>query len=118
MVAGMVIALALVAGGLALVELSTGALQGAFASSESRQARAAAEAGIDQIISTWNQPENRKMLVSGTAMSTWASTTSGTTLQSPCVRNNGTRPAAMTASPPWRRVVLAMASSGMWAPVR
>jgi hypothetical protein len=86
------VALALIVGGLALVEVSTGFLREAFASSDGRQARAAAEAGIDQIINTWNQPENRKMLVSGTAMTSWAGTTSGETLRSPCVRNNGTRP--------------------------
>ena len=98
-VAGIVIAMAIVVGGVALVELSTGRLQGVFASSDSRQARAAAEAGLDQIIGSWNQPENRKMLVSGTAMNTWASTTTGETLRSPCVSNSGTRPGSNSGQP-------------------
>jgi hypothetical protein len=103
MFAGNVIAIgitmAIVVGGVALVELSIGRLQGVFASSDSRQARAAAEAGLDQIIGSWNQPENRKMLVSGTAMNTWASTTTGETLRSPCVSNSGTRPGSNSGQP-------------------
>ncbi|QEY33213.1 hypothetical protein EVJ50_14185 [Synechococcus sp. RSCCF101] len=81
---GVITAIVLALSGAALVTLTSDNTVGVFASSSSKQARGAAEAGIDEIISTWNQPRNRKMLVSGLPMNQWASAT-GNRLRSPCV---------------------------------
>ncbi|MCT0207749.1 hypothetical protein [Synechococcus sp. CS-1332] len=91
MVAGILVLLALVVGTVGLSSLVSSNLLGSREQGSSSEARSAAEAGIDEIIATWNQPQNRKLLVSGQAMSTWASSTN---LQSPCVTTDGkaTRP--------------------------
>lgn len=98
MLAGILVLLALAAGTLSLASLVNGRLTGGQGQSDSTQARAAAEEGLNQIIATFNQPENRKLLVSGTAMNSWAGA-SGTTLQSPCVRGDGTRPGSNNGQP-------------------
>ncbi len=91
MVAAILVLLGLVAGSVALANLSASGLLATRGEGSSKDARAVAEAGLASIIATLNQPENRKMLVSGTAMNSWATAT-GDTLQSPCVRNDGSRP--------------------------
>jgi len=88
MVAGILVLLALVVGTVGLSSLVAGSLLGSRDQGSSNEAHSAAEAGIDEIIATWNQPQNRKLLVSGQAMSSWASAT--TTLQSPCITTDGT----------------------------
>jgi hypothetical protein len=91
MLAGILVLLALVVGTVGLSSLVASNLLGSREQGSSSEARSAAEAGIDEIIATWNQPQNRKLLVSGQAMNTWASSTN---LQSPCVSTDGnaTRP--------------------------
>jgi hypothetical protein len=91
MLAGILVLLALVVGTVGLSSLVSGSLFGNREQGSSSEARSAAEAGIDEIIATWNQPQNRKLLVSGQSMSSWATST---TLQSPCVSTDGkaTRP--------------------------
>lgn len=93
MLAAILVLLGLVAGTVALANLSAAGLLASRGEGSSKDARSVAEAGLAQIIGTLNQPENRKMLVSGTAMNSWATAT-GDTLQSPCVRNDGSRPGA------------------------
>ncbi|MCP9837883.1 hypothetical protein KBY84_10295 [Cyanobium sp. N.Huapi 1H5] len=88
MMAGILVLLALVVGTVGLSSLVASNLLGSREQGSSSEARSAAEAGIDEIIATWNQPQNRKLLVSGQAMNTWAGST--TTLQSPCVTTDGT----------------------------
>lgn len=88
MLAGILVLLALVVGTVGLSSLVASNLLGSREQGSSSEARSAAEAGIDEIIATWNQPQNRKLLVSGQAMNTWAGST--TTLQSPCVTTDGT----------------------------
>lgn len=91
MLAGILVLLALVVGTVGLSSLVSGSLFGNREQGSSSEARSAAEAGIDEIIATWNEPQNRKLLVSGEAMSSWATSTK---LQSPCVSTDGkaTRP--------------------------
>ena len=93
MVVAILVLLGLVAGTVALANLSAAGLLASRGEGSSKDARSVAEAGLANIIATMNQPENRKMLVSGTAMDSWTRAT-GDTLQSPCVRNDGSRPGA------------------------
>ena len=64
-----------------LSRTSLGNLGSRFTSQNS-EARAAAEAGITQLISDWNQVPNRMLLASGSAASTWL--TSSQQLRNPC----------------------------------
>ncbi len=98
MVATILVLLALVAGTVGLASLSTSGLLGSRGSGNSDDAQAVAEAAMANIVATLNQPENRKILVSGTAMNSWASAT-GDTLQSPCIKNDGTRPGSNNGQP-------------------
>ncbi|MEB3349204.1 MAG: hypothetical protein VKO00_04190 [Cyanobacteriota bacterium] len=63
--AGVVAAMVLILSGAAVVMLTSSNLRGVFASSDSRQARATAVEGSDLMIDNWNQPQNRRVLVSG-----------------------------------------------------
>ena len=89
MAMGVVVALVLILSGVAVVQLSSGNLRGVFASSDTRQARGAAEEGTELMIDTWNQPQNRRLLVSGQSPTSW----NAGNLRSPCfdARTN-TRP--------------------------
>ena len=80
MAVGIVAALVLILSGVAVVQLSSGNLRGVFASSDTRQARGAAEEGTELMIDTWNQPQNRRLLVSGESPTSW----NATNLRSPC----------------------------------
>ncbi|MGB7564472.1 MAG: hypothetical protein WBM08_06930, partial [Prochlorococcaceae cyanobacterium] len=99
MLVGILVILALAVGSVGMANLISGGFLGSTMSNESRDARAAAEAGIDRIISTWNQPENRGLLVSNQGMSTWSASTANI---SPCVSNDGkaTRPGAAGTGQP------------------
>ncbi|TVS07901.1 MAG: hypothetical protein EA413_00225, partial [Cyanobium sp. PLM2.Bin73] len=57
--AGIVVALVLTLSAAAVVQITGGNLRGAFASSHGNQARGAASEGIELMISTWNQRQNR-----------------------------------------------------------
>lgn len=86
---GIVAALVLILSGAAIVQLSSGNLRGVFASSDTRQARGAAAEGTDLMIDTWNQPQNRRLLVSGQTPTTW----NAANLRSPCFESTtNTRP--------------------------
>ncbi|MEX0587651.1 MAG: hypothetical protein WD136_00165, partial [Cyanobium sp.] len=87
--AGIVAALVLILSSAAVVQLSSGNLRGVFASSDTRQARGAAAEGSDLMIDTWNQPQNRRLLVSGESPTAWNSAN----LRSPCFDSRtSTRP--------------------------
>jgi type II secretory pathway pseudopilin PulG len=87
--AGIVAALVLILSAAAVVQLSGGNLRGVFASSETRQARGAAAEGTDLMIDTWNQPQNRRLLVSGQSPTAWTAAN----LRSPCFNTeDGSRP--------------------------
>lgn len=91
MVAGMLVVLALLVGSLGLVAVVTGSNLASLGSGESRDAQQVAEAGADQIIATFNQPENRQLLVAGsTPPNQW--TTTNAALQSPCISTSNERP--------------------------
>lgn len=98
MIAGILVILALVVGTLGVVAIVNGANLGIFGSGEARDSQQVAEAGADQIIATFNQPENRQLLVAGsTAPNKWS--TSNTALQSPCLSSKNTRPGANQGFP-------------------
>lgn len=78
--AGIVAALVLTLTGAAMVQLSAANLRGAFASSDIGQARGAAAEGVGLMISNWNQPRNRRLLVSGQDPASWSTAD----LVSPC----------------------------------
>jgi hypothetical protein len=104
MVAGILVILALVVGTLGVVAIVNGANLGIFGSGEARDSQQVAEAGADQIISTFNQPENRQLLVAGsTPPNQWSTT--NTALQSPCVSTTNVRPGANNDGMPSARAV-------------
>ncbi len=93
MVAGILVILALLVGTLGVVAIVNGSNLGTFGSGEARDSQQVAEAGADQIITTFNQPENRQLLVAGsTPPSQWSTTNEA--LRSPCVSNTDKRPGA------------------------
>lgn len=105
MVAGMLVILALLVGSLGLVAVVSGSNLASLGSGESRDAQQVAEAGADQIIATFNQPENRQLLVAGsTPPNQW--TTTNAALQSPCISTSNERPGG-TGFPSARAVGLA-----------
>ena len=69
-------------GSASLVSLGLSRSRGSAQLTASRDARSVAEAGINRIIASFNQPENRRLLVSGMTMGSWTSDTSNS-LQSP-----------------------------------
>lgn len=90
-IAGILVILALIVGTLGVVAIVNGANLGIFGSGEARDSQQVAEAGADQIIATFNQPENRQLLVAGsTPPNKWSTT--NTDLQSPCISSAGVRP--------------------------
>ncbi|WP_255146309.1 hypothetical protein [Synechococcus sp. ATX 2A4] len=105
LVAGILVVLALLVGSLGLVAVVTGSNLASFGSGESRDAQQVAEAGADQIIATFNQPENRQLLVAGsTPPNQWSTTNAA--LQSPCVSTSNVRPGG-TGFPSTRAIGLA-----------
>ncbi|MEA5391427.1 hypothetical protein VB738_09165 [Cyanobium gracile UHCC 0139] len=104
MVAGMLVLLALLVGTLGLVAIVNGSNLASLGSGESRDAQQVAEAGADQIIATFNQPENRQLLVAGsTPPNQWSTTNMD--LQSPCVSTTNVRPGANGDGMPSARAV-------------
>lgn len=97
---GIVAALVLTLSAAAVVQLSGGSLRGAFASSDTRQARGAAAEGIELMIATWNQPWNRALLVSGDDPADW---TVGS--PTPCSTSGATPLAIDLADGSWRDVM-------------
>ena len=94
MMAGILAALGMVLGTVALVNLNLGRLRGSKQLSDSRDAKSVAEAGLNQILATLNRPENRGLLVAGIAMGQWSNTANNNAIRSPCVNTSGVRPGA------------------------
>ena len=104
MLAGVLVILALLVGTLGLVAIVNGSNLASLGSGESRDAQQVAEAGADQIIATFNQPENRQLLVAGsTPPNQWSTTNMD--LQSPCVSTTNVRPGANGDGMPSARAV-------------
>jgi len=93
MLVGILVVLGLIVASGSLVSVMNGGLLAISGDSAANQAQAVAESGADQIISVLNQPENRKLLVSGDVAPTTTNwTTSNESLRSPCVSVNNKRP--------------------------
>lgn len=90
MVAGILVVLALLVGTLGVVAVVNGSKLASLSSGEGTDTQRVAEAGADQIIATFNQPENRQLLVAGSTPPNQCTT--NTSLQSPCVSSQGERP--------------------------
>ena len=104
MLAGVLVILALLVGTLGLVAIVNGSNLASLGSGEGRDAQQVAEAGADQIIATFNQPENRQLLVAGsTPPNQWSTTNMD--LQSPCVSTTNVRPGANGNGLPSARAV-------------
>lgn len=88
---GTLVVLALTAGAFALANLSLGDQLGASQRSSSREARAVAETGINEVITASKLPRNRGLLVAGQPMSRWSSGDAAVkeALRSSCVRSDG-----------------------------
>jgi hypothetical protein len=111
--AAIVVALLLTLGAAAVVQLSTGSLRGMFGSSDTRQARGAAAEGIELVISTWNQPGNRALLVSG--QNPVGLAPSDSSLANPCKTLGPAQPtqaAIDLADGSWRDVVAGTRAAG------
>jgi hypothetical protein len=87
----MLVVLTVVVGSMALASRTTSGTLGALRQGESRGARDAAEAGLASVISELNREQNRKLLVTPTAMNSWSSTKP---LQNPCLSDTTTYPSA------------------------
>jgi len=83
MASTLLIALALTLGSVAVASFFSGALLSSRSQSSRNDAMATAEAGINRVMSTLNQPVNRRLLVSGRSMPDWG-TAPDSELQSPC----------------------------------
>jgi hypothetical protein len=94
MMAGILAALGMVLGTVALVNLNLSRLRGSKQLNDSRDAKSVAEAGLNQILATLNRPENRGLLVAGIAMGQWSDSANNTAIRSPCVSTSGLRPGA------------------------
>jgi len=117
--AGIVAAMVLILSSAAVVSYTSGNLRGVFASSDTRQARGAAAEGADLMIDSWNQPQNRALLVSGANPTSWNSADEN--LRSPCINSDGSRPggdgrptaaAINLADGEWRDVVTGQVGVG------
>jgi hypothetical protein len=83
MASTLLVALALTLGSVAVASYFSGALLSSRTQSSRNDAMATAEAGINRVMSTLNQPVNRRLLVSGRSMQDWG-TAADSELQSPC----------------------------------
>jgi len=88
----LLVALALTLGTLALASYFSSTLLGIQGQSSRTDALATAEAGMNRVMSTFNQPVNRKFLVSGQKMKDWATAD----LTSPCRDSSNNSPGAPT----------------------
>jgi hypothetical protein len=95
MAAALLIALGLTLSTLAVASYFSGALLGSRGQSSRTDALSTAEAGMNRVMSSLNQPVNRRLLVWGGAMSTWT-TASNADLESPCRDTANKSPGAPT----------------------
>jgi len=93
---GVLIALGLIVASAGAVWFLQGGKLSSLFGSDANSAQSVAEAGADQIIGVWNDPENRRLLVSGDAApSTWTATNQ----TSPCLSVTNTRPGSNNGNP-------------------
>ncbi len=93
MIVGILVVLGLIVASASLVSVVNGGLSAITDDSDANQAQAVAESGADQIIAVLNQPENRKLLVSGDVAPTTTNwTTTNANLRSPCLSTSNVRP--------------------------
>jgi len=108
LLAGILVVLGLIVASASLVSVVNGGLNAINDDSAANQAQAVAESGADQIIAVLNQPENRKLLVSGDVAPTTSNwTTTNANLQSPCVSTSNTRPGSNSGYPSSQAVAFA-----------
>jgi hypothetical protein len=88
MAAGILVALALGLGTLALTSFFSGALLGTRGQGARTDAEVTAESGINRVMAAFNEPVNRRFLVSGQPMNNWSSAD----LVSPCRDANDRSP--------------------------
>ena len=88
----LLVAFGLTLGTLALASYFSSTLLGIRGQSSRTDALATAEAGMNRVMSTFNQPVNRKFLVSGQAMNNWATAD----LTSPCRDSSNNSPGEPT----------------------
>lgn len=103
--------LAIVATSLAVVSRTTLGQLGSVFTSQNAESRAAAEAGIIKLIADWNQVPNRMLLASGSAASTWLSSTAQ--LRNPCTATIG----SLQSATPIGGVDLVRYRTGAWIEV-
>lgn len=98
MVAGILVALGLLVGTIGVVAVVNGSKLASLSSGEGTDTQRVAEAGAEKIIATFNQPENRQLLVAGsTPPNQWS--TSNKALQSSCVSSKGETPGSAAGFP-------------------
>ena len=100
--------LAVVLTTLAVVSRTTLGHLGSLFTSQNAESRGAAEAGITKLIADWNQVPNRMLLASGSAASTWLSTSQQ--LRNPCTATSN----ALASATPIGGPDLARYRSGDW----
>ncbi|MEB3271770.1 MAG: hypothetical protein VKJ44_09010 [Synechococcus sp.] len=81
----LVLAAALLLGASMLIGLGSSGLLGAFGQLRSREARQAAEQGVDVILNTLNAPANRRLLVAEVPMGAWGETDNSAKVLNPCL---------------------------------
>jgi len=102
MLVGLLVALGLVVSAAGVVSMLQSGKLAALSGGDSNNAQAIAEAGADQIISVWNQPENRRLLVAGDATAVGdpaPNTATAATMTSPCLSSTNTRPGSNSGNP-------------------
>ena len=92
MAAALLVAIALSFGTLAVASFFSGALLSSRSQNARNDAIATAEAGMNRAMSSFNEPVNRKFLVSGQAMQNWATAD----LTSPCRDTKNNSPGSPT----------------------
>jgi hypothetical protein len=108
MIVGILVVLGLIVASASLVSVVNGGLSAITDDSAANQAQAVAESGAEQIIAVLNQPENRKLLVSGDVAPTTTNwTTSNANLRSPCLSTSNVRPGTNNGYPSSTAVALA-----------
>lgn len=96
---------------LGVVSRTTLGHLGSLFTTQNAESRAAAEAGITKLIADWNQVPNRMLLASGSAASTWLSTTQQ--LRNPCTATSN----SLASATPIGGLDLARYRTGDWITV-
>lgn len=86
----MALAAALMLAAAMLVTMGNSGLFGAFSQARTKDARQAAEQGVDVIINTLNASRNRKLLVANVPMGSWGDSSNTALLTNPCASSGPT----------------------------